>query len=118
MQCRHDGNRRGWRSEAAKPPRDQTTGEGIRNQRTAAGAKTAYRINHTLDYAPFAIVPDGLFYSDRRWMNVFAGNATFTAPTFDCVDPRTGFFTVAYSTSPGNGGQHGRCRRKISGDLR
>jgi hypothetical protein len=36
MHCRHDGNRRGWRSEAAKPPRDQTTGEGIRNQWTAA----------------------------------------------------------------------------------
>ena len=65
------------------------------------GAKTAYRINHTLLYAPFAIVPDGLFYSDRHWMNVFPGNATFTAPTFDYVDPRTGFFTVAYSASPG-----------------
>jgi hypothetical protein len=36
MHCRHDGNRRGWRSEAAKPPRDQTTGEGIRNQWTTA----------------------------------------------------------------------------------
>jgi len=46
-------------------------------------------------------VPDGLFYPNRRWMNVFPGNATFTAPTFDYVDPRTGFFTVAYSTSPG-----------------
>jgi hypothetical protein len=65
------------------------------------GAKTAYRINHTLVYAPYAIVPDGLFYPSRRWMNVFPGNATFTAPTFDYVDPRTGFFTVAYSTSPG-----------------
>jgi hypothetical protein len=65
------------------------------------GAKTAYRINHTLVYAPYPIVPDGLFYPNRRWMNVFPGNATFTAPTFDYVDPRTGFFTVAYSTSPG-----------------
>jgi hypothetical protein len=36
MHCRHDGNRRGWRSEAAKPPRDQATGEGIRNQWAAA----------------------------------------------------------------------------------
>jgi hypothetical protein len=34
--CGHDGNRRGWRSEAAKPPRDQTTGKGIRKQWTAA----------------------------------------------------------------------------------
>lgn len=29
MHCRHDGNRRGWRSEAAKLPRDQTAGGGI-----------------------------------------------------------------------------------------
>jgi hypothetical protein len=36
MQCRHDGNRRDWRSEAAKPRRDQTTGEGIRNQWTVS----------------------------------------------------------------------------------
>jgi hypothetical protein len=36
MHCRHDRNRRGERSEAAKPPRDQTAGGGIRNQRTAA----------------------------------------------------------------------------------
>ena len=34
MYCRDDGNRRGWRSEAAKSPRDQTTCEGIRNQWT------------------------------------------------------------------------------------
>jgi hypothetical protein len=34
--CRHDGNPRGQRSEAAKPPGDQTPGGGIRNQWTAA----------------------------------------------------------------------------------
>ena len=34
-------------------------------------------------------------------LNVFPGNATFTADTFNYIDPRTGFFTVAYSTSPG-----------------
>jgi len=32
MHYGHDGNRRGWHSEAAKPPRDQTAGGGIRNQ--------------------------------------------------------------------------------------
>jgi hypothetical protein len=36
MHCRHEGNRRDQRSEAAKPPRDQTPGGGIRNQWTAA----------------------------------------------------------------------------------
>jgi hypothetical protein len=32
---------------------------------------------------------------------MFPGNATFTGPSFDYVDPRIGFFTLAYSTSPG-----------------
>jgi hypothetical protein len=36
MQCRHDGNRRSWRSEAAKPPRGQTAGGGNSKQWTAA----------------------------------------------------------------------------------
>ena len=34
MHCRHDGNRRGWRSEAAKPPAIQPSG-GV-NLRVAA----------------------------------------------------------------------------------
>jgi len=29
------------------------------------------------------------------------GDATFTASAFNYIDPRTGFFTGAYSTSPG-----------------
>jgi hypothetical protein len=65
------------------------------------GAKTAFRIGHTNVYAPLAIVSNALWYEDRRWINVFPGNATFTAETFNYIDPRTGFFTVAYSTSPG-----------------
>ncbi|VVQ25736.1 hypothetical protein PS928_06163 [Pseudomonas fluorescens] len=36
------------------------------------------------------IVADGTWYPDRKWLNVFPGNAT---------DPRTGFFINAYSTS-------------------
>lgn len=64
------------------------------------GAKTAYRINHTIIYSPFKM-SGSLFYPDRRWMNVFPGNASFTAPTFAYIDPRAGYFTVAYSTSPG-----------------
>src|SRR5215470_6537994 len=65
------------------------------------GAKTAFRIGHTDIYEPSAMVSNGLFYSDRRWLNVFPGNATFTASTFNYIDPREGYFTVAYSTSPG-----------------
>jgi hypothetical protein len=65
------------------------------------GAKTAYRIGRSLIYEPLVIVPNALWYPDRRWASVFPGNATFTAPTFNYIDPRTGFFTAAYSTSPG-----------------
>jgi hypothetical protein len=64
-------------------------------------AKTASRIGHAISYEPQAIVPNGLWYKDRRWLNVFPGNATFTADTFNFIDPRTGFFTNAYSASPG-----------------
>jgi hypothetical protein len=63
-------------------------------------AKTAYRIGHAIAYEPQAIVPNGLWYKDRRWANVFPGNATFTASTFNYIDPRTSFFTFAHSTSP------------------
>src|SRR5262245_32168856 len=65
------------------------------------GAKTAFRMAHAIIYEPFAIVPNARWYQDRRWANVFPGNATFTADTFNYLDPRTGFFAVAYATSPG-----------------
>ena len=65
------------------------------------GAKAAYRITRSIIYEPLTIVPNALWYEDRRWANVFPGNATFTGDTFNYIDPRTGFFAVAYSASPG-----------------
>jgi hypothetical protein len=65
------------------------------------GAKTAFRIAHTMSYGPSPTVANGYWYKDRHWVNVFPGNATFTADTFNFIDARTGFFTVAYSASPG-----------------
>jgi hypothetical protein len=70
-------------------------------ERLDKAAKTASRIGHAISYEPQTIVPNGVWYKDRRWLNVFPGNATFTAETFNFIDPRTGFFTNAYSTSPG-----------------
>jgi hypothetical protein len=64
-------------------------------------AKAASRMGHVMSYAPQTIVPNAVWYEDRRWLNVFPGNATFTADTFNYIDPRTGFFTNAYSASPG-----------------
>ena len=41
------------------------------------------------------------YLRDRRWINPFPTNATFTANTYNIIDARTGFFTYAYSRSPG-----------------
>lgn len=64
-------------------------------------AKTAARMSHSVSYQPQTIVSNGTWYKDRRWLNVFPANATFTADTFNYIDPRTGFFINAYSASPG-----------------
>jgi hypothetical protein len=57
--------------------------------------------SHYPAYTPSPLVPEALWYADRKWINVFPGNATFSAPTFNFLDARTGFFTYAYSASPG-----------------
>src|SRR5271155_1600946 len=47
------------------------------------------------------MIPGFRYYADRKWINPFPGNADFTADTFNNIDARTGFFTYAYSASPG-----------------
>jgi hypothetical protein len=64
-------------------------------------ARTASRMGHGIAYQPSATVPNGLYYPNRRWTNPFSTNATFTADTYNIIDARMGFFTYAYSTSPG-----------------
>jgi hypothetical protein len=64
-------------------------------------ARTATRMGHVVVFTPSTLVKNGLWYPDRHWINVFPGNATFTADTFNFLDLRTAFFTYAYSASPG-----------------
>jgi hypothetical protein len=64
-------------------------------------ARTASRMGHAISYQPSAMVPNELYYANRRWINPFPTNATFTADTYNIIDARTGFFTYAYSASPG-----------------
>ncbi len=64
-------------------------------------AKTAAKYGLVVSYTPQAIVDNPKWYNDRYWLNVFPGNAEFTAGSFNYIDPRTGFFTNAYSSSPG-----------------
>lgn len=64
-------------------------------------ARTAASYGLITSYTPLEIVPNSLWYKDRRWINPFPGNADFTADTFNYIDPRTGFFTNAFTASPG-----------------
>ena len=80
-------------------------------------ARTATRISHGTSYDPSPTLTNGYWYKDRQWINVFPGNATFTGDTFNFIDPRTGFFTYAYSTSPRYGRHHGECRSQVSHNL-
>lgn len=63
-------------------------------------ARTASRISHAIAYQPTALVPNGLYYANRHWINPLPTNVTFTADTYNIIDARTGYFTYAYSISP------------------
>jgi hypothetical protein len=63
-------------------------------------ARTASHISHAISYQPSSMVPNGLYYPNRHWIDPLPTNASFTADTYNIVDARTGFFTYAYSTSP------------------
>ncbi|MCO4876318.1 DUF1254 domain-containing protein [Paraburkholderia caribensis] len=47
--------------------------------------------------------PGGKYYPDRQWVNVFAGEDTAfqSSHTFTNLEQRSGYFTSAYSASPG-----------------
>jgi hypothetical protein len=48
--------------------------------------------------------PGAKFYADRQYINAFPpvpGTPDFTAPSYTDIDLRAGYFTIAYSTSPG-----------------
>jgi hypothetical protein len=60
-------------------------------------ARTASHIGHALSYQPSKMVPNGLYYPNRHWINPLPTNASFTADTYNILDARTGFFTYAYT---------------------
>jgi hypothetical protein len=64
-------------------------------------ARTASRIGHAIAYQPPAMVPNGLYYANRRWVNPFPANATFTADSYNIVDARIGYFTYGHAASAG-----------------
>lgn len=66
-------------------------------------AKTAFKISKVIIGSMIVNEPDGKYYPDRQWINVFAGEDTaFQAShTFTNLEQRSGYFTSAYSASPG-----------------
>jgi hypothetical protein len=64
-------------------------------------ARTAVRMGHVFGYSPSPLITTGIYYKNRHWGNIFPVNATFTANTFNHIDARSAYFTLAYSTSPG-----------------
>ncbi|EON30635.1 hypothetical protein GTC6_21645 [Gordonia terrae C-6] len=66
-------------------------------------ARTAFKLSKMTITSLLALEPGGTYYPDRPWINTFAGeNTEFqSSGTFTNLEQRTGFFTSAYSDSPG-----------------
>lgn len=66
-------------------------------------AETGFKMSKVVITDMVAREPGGKYYPDRQWINVFAGeNTAFQASgTFTNLEQRSGYFTSAYSASPG-----------------
>ncbi|VVE65519.1 signal peptide protein [Pandoraea captiosa] len=66
-------------------------------------AQTAFKMSKVIMVDMVPNEPGSRYYPDRQWINVFAGeNTAFQAGgKFTNLEQRTGFFTSAYSASPG-----------------
>ena len=63
-------------------------------------ARTATRIGHVIAYTASTRSPAARDCPDRRDIDAFPANATFSSQSFNYLDARTGFFTYANSTNP------------------
>jgi hypothetical protein len=61
-------------------------------------AGVAFRITRALAFEPS--VPKKRWYHDRQWLHPFPGNAEFRADSFTLLDPRIGYFALAFAASP------------------
>lgn len=66
-------------------------------------ARTGFKMSKNVMATMLVREPGSKYYPDRQWINVFAGeNTSFQASgTFTNLEQRAGFFTSAYSASPG-----------------
>ncbi len=63
-------------------------------------ARTAFKISKMIGFDLINYVPGTRYYKDKQWLNGFPVNETFTATTYNYINPRTSFFSAAYSASP------------------
>lgn len=66
-------------------------------------AKTGFKISKVVISNMLVNEPGGKYYPDRQWINVFAGEDTAfqSSHTYTNLEQRSGYFTSAYSASPG-----------------
>jgi len=66
-------------------------------------AKTAFKMSKVVITDMVTREPGGLYYPDRKWVNVFAGEDTSfqSGRSFTNLEQRSGYYTSAYSASPG-----------------
>lgn len=66
-------------------------------------AQTGFKMSKVVITDMIANEPGGKYYPDRQWINVFAGEDTSfqSSHTFTNLEQRSGYFTSAYSASPG-----------------
>ncbi|BFG78259.1 DUF1254 domain-containing protein [Paraburkholderia terrae] len=66
-------------------------------------AQAAFKMSKVVIADMLVQEPGGKYYADRQWVNVFAGEDTSfqSSRTFTNLEQRSGYFTSAYSASPG-----------------
>lgn len=66
-------------------------------------AQTGFKMSKVVITDMVTREPGGLYYPDRQWVNVFAGEDTSfqSGRTFTNLEQRSGYYTSAYSASPG-----------------
>lgn len=66
-------------------------------------AQTGFKISKVVIADMVVKEPGGKYYADRQWVNVFAGEDTSfqSSRTYTNFEQRSGYFTSAYSASPG-----------------
>ena len=81
-------------------------------------AKTACRMGHAIVYEPLKIVPNALWYKDRRWAQRLSRQCYLHRGHLQLHRSAHRLLHYGLFDQPGHGGQHGECRREVPSDFR